>query len=86
LEFTIVDNWGDNDFIAINGIDVFDDEGKQIIVKANDIKLKILTKALINHSNPERLIKGKVLTNDHNKVWIIKRIENYFPKIYIELH
>lgn len=50
----------------------------------DQVRLKLMTKNIINESNPNRLINEEFITNDTEKIWKIKKLANYLPKIIIE--
>ena len=63
MEITIIDNWGNSEFVGMNGIEFFDENGQRLSV--HQIKL-------INKENEEiidKLTREPFITNDESKIW-----------------
>lgn len=58
LEFTFIENWGCEDFISLNGIEIFDDKGKKVKIDQKDISLKLKDKLNTRHSEMSRLFNS----------------------------
>lgn len=83
LQITLLENWGCQDFISLNGIELFDGRGERIDVEHEKLTLKVEAQALTKHSSSKRLFNQWPMTNDINKVWIVRKLEG-MPRIHIE--
>ena len=77
----MIDNWGCEDFISLNGIEFFNSDAEFIKVENEDIKLKIHPTCKTRHSNSENLFQEDFITQDIKKVWMIVNKKVNLPKI-----
>ena len=84
MSLILVNNWGDVNFIGLNGIEIFDHNAKRISIGADQINLIAKNDDTISESDPKRLIDGIFMTKDKNKLWLVKKSTNSNPSIIIQ--
>ena len=90
LEFNIVQTWGDINYLGLTGIEVFDGHGRQIEIKAEQIKASPCDiNLLLGYGNDPRtvdkLVDGTYFTNDDFHAWLTPFTQGEDHSISIDL-
>lgn len=74
LEIRLLNSWGDKFFIGLNGIEIFDDNGKKIDLINKNLKIFSNSKKgfLPINNNNERIVNNNMNTSDQNRNWAYK--------------
>ena len=76
LEFNIVQTWGDINYVGLTGIEVFDEQGKQIFfngkkdISANPADINLLMGYGSDPRTVDKLVDGTYFTNDDFHAWL----------------
>uniref|UniRef100_A0A1I7UXM9 DUF4457 domain-containing protein n=1 Tax=Caenorhabditis tropicalis TaxID=1561998 RepID=A0A1I7UXM9_9PELO len=80
LEFRLISNWGDPNFIGLNSVEIFTATGERAVVE------KISTNASEYNGSLESLIIERIRCKDSEKMWCAKKsIENPDEEIVLKL-
>ncbi len=73
MKFNILKTWGDMNYLGLTGIEVFDDEGKQVVVNqisACPPDINVLPDYGDDPRTVDKLVDGNYFTNDDLHVWL----------------
>jgi hypothetical protein len=90
LVFNIISTWGDNHYVGLSGIEIFDNEGSQVKLNPEDIManppdINILPGYINDPRTVDKLVNKHCFTGDDLHVWLAPFTRGQEHTIQIDL-
>jgi len=75
LQFNVLETWGDMNYLGLTGIEIFDLDGKSVMVEEGSISahppdINVLPGYGTDPRTVDKLVDGNYFTNDDLHVWL----------------